>query len=243
MPARGGTDQIRTTEVVKGPCEFARRARSRQDVDSILRPGGPCLIHRARESSHRPTDPLSGMAVTSTVDDHAVMPALTSLVTPLGGLVLPVATALVISAPVPPVIPMRVVAPFEAPESRYGAGHRGIDVAADTDQPVASITAGRIGFAGTIAGKAVVTVLMTDGRRVTYEPVTSELTTGTPVRAGQLIGTVAPRGGHCGGSLQPSASGEPHRSGCLHIGLLRGDDYLDPMALLRRPAVLKPLRP
>jgi murein DD-endopeptidase MepM/ murein hydrolase activator NlpD len=157
--------------------------------------------------------------------------------TPLAGLVLPIATAVVISAPVPPVIPLRVVAPFEAPASRYGAGHRGIDVAADTDQPVASITSGRIGFSGSIAGKAVVTVLIADGRRVTYEPVISELASGTPVRAGQLIGTVAPRGGHCGGSPQP------HRSGCLHIGLLRGDEYLDPMTLLRRPAVLKPLNP
>lgn len=183
------------------------------------------------------------MAVTSTADDHAVMPALTSLVTPLAGLVLPVATALAISAPVPPVIPLRVVAPFEAPESRYGAGHRGIDVAADTDQPVASITPGRIGFAGSIAGKPVVTVLMTDGRRVTYEPVTSVLTAGTPVRAGQLIGTVAPRGGHCGGTPQALGSGRSHRSGCLHIGLLRGAEYLDPMILLRRPAVLKPLGP
>lgn len=170
-------------------------------------------------------------------DEHAGMPALTLLMTPLAGLVLPIATGVVISAPVPPVIPLRVVAPFETPVSRYGAGHRGIDVAADTDQPVASITSGRIGFSGSIAGKAVVTVLIADGRRVTYEPVISELASGTPVRAGQLIGTVAPRGGHCGGSPQPN------RSGCLHIGLLRGDEYLDPMSLLRRPAVLKPLNP
>lgn len=183
------------------------------------------------------------MASARTADDHAVMPALTSVMTPLAGLVLPIATALVVSAPVPPLIPLRIVAPFEAPTSRYGTGHRGIDVAADTGQPVASITAGRIGFSGSIAGKAVVTVLMPDGRRVTYEPVTSELTAGTPVRAGQLIGTVAPRGGHCGGSPQALGSGQPHRSGCLHIGLLRADEYLDPLTLLRRPAVLKPLSP
>lgn len=152
------------------------------------------------------------------------------LTMPVTALLLPLSTALAVSAPVPPVIPLRVTAPFDAPAQPWGAGHRGIDVAADTDQPVASLTAGHIGFSGRVAGKPVVTVLLVDGRRVTYEPVVSELEPGAPVRAGQLIGTVAPSGGHCGGIAR-----------CLHIGLRAGDTYLDPMMLLRRPAVLKPV--
>jgi murein DD-endopeptidase MepM/ murein hydrolase activator NlpD len=137
-----------------------------------------------------------------------------------------------ISAPGPtwPVEPAAVVARFEPPAHVGAPGHRGIDLGASTGQTVRSITAGRIGFSGVIAGKPVVTVLLSDGRRVTYEPVHSAHAAGAPVAAGDVLGTVAASGGHCGGL-----------AGCLHIGLLRGDRYLDPMTLFRRPAILKPL--
>lgn len=137
-----------------------------------------------------------------------------------------------LTAPSPPwpVEPTAVLERFSPPEHPWGAGHRGIDLAAATGQPVRSMTPGRVGFAGSIAGKPVVTVLLTDGRRVTYEPVDAALSAGTPVRAGDLLGHVAASGGHCGGL-----------AGCLHLGLKRGDEYLDPLLLVRRPAVLVPL--
>lgn len=132
--------------------------------------------------------------------------------------------------PVWPVDPAAVVARFEPPDHVGAPGHRGIDLGARTGQPVRSVTAGRIGFSGVIAGKPVITVLVPDGRRVTYEPVDSPRPAGSPVAAGDVLGTVAASGGHCGGL-----------AGCLHVGLLQGDRYLDPMTLFRRPAVLKPL--
>lgn len=135
-----------------------------------------------------------------------------------------------VEGPVWPVEPVAVVARFAPPEVPWGSGHRGIDLGARTDQPVRSTTDGIIGFAGVIAGKPVVTVLLADGRRVTYEPVRSSLRPGASVAAGDTLGTVAALGGHCGGL-----------AGCLHIGLLRGETYLDPLVLLRRPSVLKPL--
>lgn len=132
--------------------------------------------------------------------------------------------------PVWPVDPPAVVAAY-APPAHIGApGHRGMDVGASTGQTVRSVTSGQVGFAGVIAGKPVITVRMTDGRRVTYEPVVSTLTSGAAVATGDVLGSVADSGGHCGGA-----------AGCLHVGLLRGDEYLDPMTLFRRPAVLKPL--
>lgn len=148
---------------------------------------------------------------------------------PLAILALPLASALVLNAPVPPLIPLRVTAAFAPPTTPWGAGHRGVDLAGNTDQPVASLSSGRIGFSGSIGGKAVVTVHLEDGRRVTYEPVISELREGDAVRPGQIIGLLAAAGGHCGG-----------RAGCLHIGLLRGAEYLDPLTLLAPRAVLKP---
>lgn len=135
-----------------------------------------------------------------------------------------------VAGPSWPVEPVAVVARFDPPASRWGPGHRGIDLGAQTDQPVRSATDGTIGFAGVIAGKPVVTVLLVDGRRVTYEPVRSTLRPGSPVAAGDLLGRVADLGGHCGGL-----------AGCLHVGLLRGSTYLDPVVLFRRPSVLKPL--
>ena len=136
-----------------------------------------------------------------------------------------------VAGPAWPVEPVAIVARFDPPAERWGAGHRGIDFGAGTGQTVRSITAGTIGFAGVVAGKPVVTVLMADGRRVTYEPVQSSRAAGTPVASGDPIGTVAAHGGHCGGL-----------AGCMHVGLLRGEDYLDPLLLLRRPSVLKPLK-
>jgi murein DD-endopeptidase MepM/ murein hydrolase activator NlpD len=52
---------------------------------------------------------------------------------------------------------------------------------------------------------------------------------GDRVRAGQSIGTVGTGTGHCG-------SGR-----CLHLGLRRGREYLDPLLLLgRTSARLRP---
>jgi murein DD-endopeptidase MepM/ murein hydrolase activator NlpD len=134
------------------------------------------------------------------------------------------------AAPVWPVDPVAVVARFDPPEAPWGSGHRGVDFGARTGQEVRSITDGIIGFSGAIAGKPVVTVLLADGRRVTYEPVHTSRTPGSPVAAGDTLGTVAALGGHCGGL-----------AGCLHVGLLRGETYLDPLVLVRRPSVLKPI--
>ena len=142
------------------------------------------------------------------------------------------AGASVASAPIWPVTPVRIVADFDPPLAVWEAGHRGVDLAAMTGDQVVSMTAGRVGFVGKVAGKPVVTVLLSDGRRVTYEPVHGDVVSGARVEPGTLLGTVAREGGHCGG-----------RSGCLHVGLLRGDTYLNPRSLLRVPVVLKPWTP
>lgn len=132
-------------------------------------------------------------------------------------------------APPPGPLPA-IVRPFDPPAEDWLAGHRGIDLLARTGTPVRSLTSGVVGTAGQVAGKPVVTVLLADGLRVTYEPVVAVVTPGEPVARGQVLGSVAPAGGHCGGA-----------SGCLHVGLRDGVRYLDPTRLLAR-AVLKPTR-
>jgi murein DD-endopeptidase MepM/ murein hydrolase activator NlpD len=120
---------------------------------------------------------------------------------------------------------------FEPPSANWLAGHRGVDLAAEAGDQVRSMAVGTIGFVGQIGGVPVVTVRYpgTGHRRSTYEPVTASVRVGQRVAQGQLIGTVAPAGGHCGGR------------DCLHVGLKTDSGYLDPASLLRRPpAILKP---
>ncbi len=129
-----------------------------------------------------------------------------------------------------PVDPHQVVAGFDRPSAPWAAGHRGVDFAAAPGDSVRAVRSGTVAFAGTVAGKPVVTIALGDGRRLTYEPVLAAVALGTAVAEGQLIGRLAAAGGHCAG-------------GCLHLGLLAGDVYVDPRAVLPiPPAVLKPIR-
>lgn len=131
---------------------------------------------------------------------------------------------------VPPVLPVAVVRPYDPPATAYGAGHRGIDLAAETGHEVRAMAAGRIRFVGSVAGIEVVTVEHAGGIRSTYEPVHGQLAEGSPVFAGQVIGIVAAAGGHCGGA-----------NGCLHVGVRDARGYLDPTPWLAG-IVLKTLR-
>ncbi|MEU6195430.1 M23 family metallopeptidase [Streptomyces sp. NPDC047061] len=110
---------------------------------------------------------------------------------------------------------------WEPPATVYGPGHRGVDVGASAGEPVRAVAAGRVSYAGRVAGRGVVSVLLTGtDLRTTYEPVTATVKKGQVVAAGEVVGTVEPGGVHCGA-----------RS-CVHWGLLRGDVYLDPLLLL-----------
>jgi hypothetical protein len=122
-----------------------------------------------------------------------------------------------------------VVRPFEAPESDFGPGHRGIDLAASSGQPVTSATEGVVTVAGPVAGRGVV-VVRTGDLRLTYEPVTASVHVGDTVTQHSVVGLVEAAGSHC--------DPEP----CLHVGLRRGAEYVDPLPWFGpRPVRLKPL--
>lgn len=126
-----------------------------------------------------------------------------------------------------------VVRRFEPSEKRWLAGHRGVDLAAPSGSTVLAAGSGVINFAGTVAGKPVVSVRHPDGLLTTYEPVTATVSEGAAVTRGSPIGVL--EAGH-----------EGCRSPCLHWGARRGAgtsaQYLDPLALLGQIRVrLKPL--
>lgn len=119
---------------------------------------------------------------------------------------------------------------FEAPAFKYGRGHRGVDLAGNPGQQVLAAGPGVVAFAGQVAGRGVVSIDHDGGLRTTYEPVEGSVRVGDPVVAGTPIGALNPGHLECG---QPA---------CLHWGLRRGEDYLDPLTLLRPVAVrLKPV--
>lgn len=113
-----------------------------------------------------------------------------------------------------------VVRAFEPPPTAYARGHRGVDLAALPGAPVRAVAAGRVSYAGRVAGRGVISVeLAGTGLRTTYEPVRPSVAKGTEVAAGQVLGAVETTGSHC---AVP----------CLHWGLRRERTYLDPLTLL-----------
>jgi murein DD-endopeptidase MepM/ murein hydrolase activator NlpD len=111
-------------------------------------------------------------------------------------------------------VPGPVLRGFSPPPVDWLPGHRGVDLAARPGEPVRVVADGVVTFAGPLAGRGVV-VVQHGELRTTYEPVVAVVRVGEAVSAGSVIGRVG-SGGHCD-------------ERCLHLGLRRGETYLDPL--------------
>lgn len=114
-----------------------------------------------------------------------------------------------------------VTARFAPPPERWLPGHRGIDLQGTSGTAVRSVAGGTVVFAGRIAGVGIVSVLLPDGTRATYQPVAPLVHEGSSVSTGEVLGTLEDShrlDGHC-----PTT--------CLHLGAKRGDGYVDPAPL------------
>ena len=69
-----------------------------------------------------------------------------------------------------PVRPAVVESVFRQPNSDWGTGHRGIDLAAVPAAPLLAPTNGRVAFAGQVFGRPVVTLLTGQGLTLEFEP-------------------------------------------------------------------------
>jgi murein DD-endopeptidase MepM/ murein hydrolase activator NlpD len=130
--------------------------------------------------------------------------------------------------------PPTVTRVFDAPSPNWQRGHRGVDLAGVPDQPVYAAGPATVVFAGTLAGRAVVSLAHAGGLRTSYEPVEPVVQVGQLVDSSTALGRLLP--GHAG---CPAAA-------CLHWGAMWGPasraDYVDPLGLLASTVVrLKPL--
>jgi murein DD-endopeptidase MepM/ murein hydrolase activator NlpD len=109
---------------------------------------------------------------------------------------------------------------FDPPDSPFGAGHRGIDIAVALDTPVLAAASGVVTFAGPVGGRLFVTIDHGGGLESTYSFLSSiAVRRGATVASGQVIATSG--AGH--------ASVEPAH---LHLGVRLDDVYVDPLAYL-----------
>jgi murein DD-endopeptidase MepM/ murein hydrolase activator NlpD len=138
----------------------------------------------------------------------------------LGLLAIPSSAVAVPLLPTPTGWPLRGVAVvqrgFAPPALAWTSGHRGADLVAKPGETILAAASGTVAFAGSIAGKPLVSIDH-GAVRTTYEPVITALRVGERVALGQVIGVLG-TGGHC--------------RGCLHWGLREGKRYLDPLLLL-----------
>ncbi|MGK3956664.1 M23 family metallopeptidase [Arthrobacter sp. R4] len=126
----------------------------------------------------------------------------------------------------------RVLRAFDPPDKPWMSGHRGVDLGAAHDGvPVTTPESGTVSFVGVVVDRPVVTIDHGNGLRSSFEPVDSSLRAGDAVAKGDTIGTLLP--GHCG--TRP----------CVHWGVRRGEEYLNPLRFVvdLRPSVLLPLGP
>ncbi|WP_244844021.1 M23 family metallopeptidase [Actinocatenispora sera] len=125
-----------------------------------------------------------------------------------------------------------VVRAFDPPPKRWLPGHRGVDLGGAAGTPVLAAGPGVVAYAGHIAGIGVISIEHAGGLRTTYQPVRPLVHAGEHVTAGERIGILD--AGHPG----------CRRGACLHWGLRRGEQYLDPLSLLGFGRVrLLPLAP
>ncbi len=107
-----------------------------------------------------------------------------------------------------------------------GGTHRGVDLAGEVGAEVVAPADGTVTFAGSVPADGggtcgAVTLELADGRRVSLLPLDGvTAVAGNSVRAGDALGAVA----SCGDDSTDIAH--------VHLGLRRGDLYLDPGPLL-----------
>jgi murein DD-endopeptidase MepM/ murein hydrolase activator NlpD len=123
-----------------------------------------------------------------------------------------------------------IVRGFDPPDDPYGAGHRGIDIAAPVGSIVVAPDNGVVTFAGKVGGRLFLTIDHGGGVTSTSSWLTSVLVRkGDRVSRGQAVATTG--WGHADLTV-------PH----LHFGVRLNGTYVDPLTYLASPSVVDLIR-
>ena len=117
-----------------------------------------------------------------------------------------------------PVRPVLIERAFVAPAHDYAPGHRGIDLRPTLDDDVRAPADGVVAFAGSVAGRGILTIDHGGGLVTTFEPVVTELAVGAVVAQGDVVASLT-GGGHSA-------------PGTVHFGVRLDGEYINPVLLL-----------
>jgi len=113
-----------------------------------------------------------------------------------------------------------VIRGFDPPDTPFGSGHRGIDIAASVGTPVRAAEAGVVTFAGPVGGRLFLTIDHGWGLESRYSFLSAlSARRGDAVSQGQMVARSGT--GHAG-DLIPN----------LHFAVLLDDVYVDPLDYL-----------
>lgn len=114
----------------------------------------------------------------------------------------------------PPPVVARVADPYREPACRWCPGNRGVEYETSPGTTVRAVAAGRVTFAGDVAGRSYVVIRLAGGWRVTYGDLgDSSLRAGDVVVARTIVGTTTDR---------------------FHFGVRDRDGYRDPTPFIGR---------
>lgn len=122
-------------------------------------------------------------------------------------------------------------ADFQAPESEYGTGHRGVDFKSSIGEALRSPFTGTLIEGSRVGYRDVVTLKDSQGRLASLEPVCATVAIGTKLSTGQLFGKVC----------TPNSAYIWHCANCVHFSARINSQYLSPLVLTGdfRPSVTK----
>lgn len=113
-----------------------------------------------------------------------------------------------------------VIDAFDPPDTPFGAGHRGIDIAAPVGTVIVAPETAKVAFAGKVGGQLFVTLDHGGGLESTYSWLASTL-----VRKNDLVARGQP--------IATTGVGHPGKTPAhLHLGVKLFDVYQDPMDYL-----------
>lgn len=122
-----------------------------------------------------------------------------------------------------------VLEEFDAPARNWLPGHRGIDIDAPPGSHIVAPASGTITFSGSVGGKNSVSLTLSNGVVLSFEPAISSFPKGTSIEKGATLALVKGHSDHCD-------------SRCVHWGARRGGNYIDPRtALTTVRIILKPV--